>query len=238
MTRWEARDRPILAGEDTVPQVMGIVNITPDSFSDGGRSLSTASAAEHARDLIREGADILDLGAESTRPGSDPVPLEEELSRLLARSRSPGIRACRSPLDRHVQGPGCPACPGKGASIINDVTALRGDPDMVRVIADSGTAVVLMHMLGSPRTMQENPLFDDVVGEVLSFLAGRIAWCEERGIPRSRIAIDPGIGFGKTFDHNLQILRNLKQFASLGCTLLVGTSRKGLLGNNDRSARV
>jgi dihydropteroate synthase len=230
MIRWEARDRTILAADDAVPGVMGIVNITPDSFSDGGRSLSAAAAAEHAQSLIQQGADLLDLGAESTRPGSDPVPLEEELRRLLPVLDQLGsdvtvpvsidtskARVAALALDR-------------GASIINDVTALRGDLDMVRVIADSGAAVVLMHMLGIPRTMQNQPHYDDVVSDVVSFLAGRIEWCESHGIPRSRIAIDPGIGFGKSFEHNLEILRNLKRFANLGCTLLVGTSRKGLLG--------
>ena len=230
MTRWEARDQPILAGEATVPQVMGIVNITPDSFSDGGRSLSIASAAEHARDLVREGADLLDLGAESTRPGSDPVSADEELSRLLPVLEHLGSEHAVPLSIDTSKAPVAELALARGASIINDVTALRGDPDMVRVVADSGAGVVLMHMRGSPRTMQENPRYDDVVGEVLSFLDGRIAWCEKCGIPRSRIAIDPGIGFGKTFDHNLQILRNLKQFTNLGCTLLVGTSRKGLLG--------
>jgi dihydropteroate synthase len=118
----------------------------------------------------------------------------------------------------------------RGASIINDVTALSGDSEMVRVVADSGAAVVLMHMLGTPRTMQTDPRYDDVAGEVLSFLADRINWCERHGIPRSRIAIDPGIGFGKTFEHNLELLRSLNRFANLGCTLLVGISRKGVLG--------
>ena len=118
----------------------------------------------------------------------------------------------------------------RGASIINDVTALRGDPEMVRVVAESGAGVVLMHMLGDPGTMQEDPRYDDVVGEILGFLDERIDWCESRGIPRSRIAVDPGIGFGKTFEHNLELLRNLEQFANLGCALLVGTSRKGFLG--------
>ncbi len=230
MTRWEARDQPILAGEATVPQVMGIVNITPDSFSDGGRSFSAASAAEHGRALIREGADLLDLGAESTRPGSDPVSADEELSRLLPVLEHLGSELAVPLSIDTSKAPVAELALARGASIINDVTALRGDPDMVRVVADSGAGVVLMHMRGSPRTMQENPRYDDVVGEVLSFLDGRIAWCEKCGIPRSRIAIDPGIGFGKTFDHNLQILRNLKQFTNLGCTLLVGTSRKGLLG--------
>jgi len=232
MTRWEARDRTIRAAGDPIPAVMGIVNITPDSFSDGGRSLSLSlsAAAEHARGLIRQGADLLDLGAESTRPGSDPVPLEEELRRLLPVLEHLGSEIAVPLSIDTSKARVAELALARGASIINDVTALRGDPDMVRVVADSGSAVVLMHMLGTPRIMQDDPRYDDVVSDVLRFLAGRIDWCESRGIPRSRIAIDPGIGFGKTFEHNLQLLRNLKRFANLGCTLLVGTSRKGLLG--------
>lgn len=230
MTRWEARDRTIRAAGDPIPGVMGIVNITPDSFSDGGRSLSAAAAAEHARGLIQQGADLLDLGAESTRPGSDPVPLEEELRRLLPVLEDLGSEIAVPLSIDTSKARVAELALARGASIINDVTALRGDPDMVRVVADSGAAVVLMHMLGTPRIMQDDPRYDDVVSDVLRFLAGRIDWCESHGIPRSRIAIDPGIGFGKTFEHNLQLLRNLKRFANLGCTLLVGTSRKGLLG--------
>ncbi len=230
MIRWEARDRTIRAAGDPIPGVMGIVNITPDSFSDGGRSFSSAAAAEHARGLVQQGASLLDLGAESTRPGADPVPVEEELSRLLPVLEHLGS-ATAVPLSIDTsKARVAELALARGASIINDVTALRGDPDMVRVVADSGAAVVLMHMPGTPRTMQVNPRYDDVVGEVLSFLAERIDWCESRGIPRARIAIDPGIGFGKTFEHNLELLRNLKRFANLGCTLLVGISRKGVLG--------
>jgi len=230
MTRWDARDRTILAAGDPIPRVMGIVNITPDSFSDGGRSFSPAAAAETARSLIQQGADLLDIGGESTRPGSDPVPLEEELRRLLPVVEQLGAET-DVPLSIDTsKAKVAELALARGASIINDVTALRGDPDMVGVVADSGAAVVLMHMLGTPRTMQDDPRYDDVVSEVLNFLAGRIDWCESRGIPRARIAVDPGIGFGKRFEHNLQLLRNLKRFGNLGCTLLVGTSHKGLLG--------
>jgi dihydropteroate synthase len=230
MIRWEARDRTIRAVDDTVPGVMGIVNITPDSFSDGGRSLSAAATAKHAQSLIQQGADLLDLGAESTRPGSNPVPLEEELRRLLPVLEHLGPEIAVPLSIDTSKARVAELALARGASIINDVTALRGDPDMVRVVAESGAAVVLMHMLGTPRTMQDHPRYDDVVSDVLSFLADRIDWCESYGIPRSRIAIDPGIGFGKTYEHNLEILQNLKRFANLGCTLLVGTSRKGLLG--------
>ena len=228
--RWEARDRTIRVAGDSIPGVMGIVNITPDSFSGGGQSISAAAAVEHARSLIQQGADLLDLGAESTRPGSDPVPVEEELSRLLPVLEQLGSESAVPLSIDTSKARVAELALARGASIINDVTALHGDPDMVRVVAESGAGVVLMHMLGTPRTMQVNPRYDDVASEVLSFLAGRIAWCEARGIPRSRIALDPGIGFGKTFEHNLELLRNLRRFANLGCTLLVGTSRKGLLG--------
>ncbi len=230
MVRWEARDNTLRAADETVPSIMGIVNITPDSFSDGGRALTDFAAAEHARSLIQQGADLLDLGAESTRPGSEPVDLEEELRRLL-----PVVERLAQDVTVPLSIDTATARVAelalqRGASIINDVTALRGDPDMVRVVADAGAAVVLMHMLGTPATMQDDPRYDDVVSEVLGFLADRIDWCESHGIPRARIAVDPGIGFGKTLEHNLEILRNLKRFANLGCTLLVGTSRKGLLG--------
>jgi dihydropteroate synthase len=230
MTRWQARDRTILEADDPVPRVMGIVNVTPDSFSGGGRVLTPEHAIEHARVLVQEGADLLDLGGESTRPGSRPVALDEELRRVL-----PAVEQCASEFAVPISVDTSKAkvaelALARGASIINDVTALRGDPAMARVIADSGAGVVLMHMLGEPATMQRDPRYQDVVSEVQSFLADRIAWCEERGIPRCRIAVDPGIGFGKTLEHNLLLLRNLKRFANLGCVLLIGTSRKGFLG--------
>ena len=167
MTRWEARDRTIRAAGDPIPGVMGIVNITPDSFSDGGRSLSAAAAAEHARGLIQQGADLLDLGAESTRPGSDPVPLEEELRRLLPVLEHLGSEIAVPLSIDTSKARVAELALARGASIINDVTALRGDPDMVRVVADSGAAVVLMHMLGTPRIMQDDPRYDDVVSDVL-----------------------------------------------------------------------
>jgi dihydropteroate synthase len=241
MTRWEARGRTILAAGDPVPKVMGIVNITPDSFSDGGRAFAPGLAVDHARALVQGGADLLDLGAESTRPGSAPVSPDEELRRML-----PVVEQCvrefSIPLSIDTsKAKVAELALARGASIINDVTALRGDPDMARVVADTGAGVVLMHMKGEPATMQHDPHYDNVVAEVLAFLEDRIAWCESHGIPRWRIAVDPGIGFGKTFEHNLILLRNLKRFANLGCVLLVGTSRKGFLGTltgRDVSERV
>jgi dihydropteroate synthase len=229
MSRWEARGR-ILLDDGDVPRVMGILNLTPDSFSDGGAWLSTETALVRARVLADHGAEILDLGGESTRPGADLVTLEQELARVI-----PVVERLVPVLDRPLSIDTSKSEVARrsleaGAVIINDVTALRGDPRMAEVTAEYEAGVVLMHMQGVPRSMQKNPRYDDVVGEVHEFLAERIDWCEVRGIPRSRIAIDPGIGFGKDLDHNLRLLRNLDRFANLGCALLVGTSRKGFLG--------
>jgi dihydropteroate synthase len=230
MTRWEASGRTILAGDDPVPKVMGIVNVTPDSFSDGGRLAGPREAAEHALRLVEEGADLLDIGGESSRPGSEPVPAEEELRRVLpvvealaAEARVPlSIDTTKAEVARRAI--------GAGAAIVNDITAMAGDPEMVRVVAESGAGVVLMHMRGVPRTMQDDPRYDDVVREVYDFLARRLDWAEARGVPRERMAVDPGIGFGKTVAHNLEILRNLPRFATLGSVVLIGTSRKKFLG--------
>jgi dihydropteroate synthase len=228
MTYWEACGQTIVA--EGVPRVMGIVNVTPDSFSDGGRTLAIDDAVSEALRLVAEGADMLDIGGESSRPGAEPVGLDEELRRvvpvveaLATRVNVPiSIDTTKSEVARQSL--------RAGASIINDITALGGDPDLARVVADAGAGVVLMHMAGTPATMQEDPRYGDVVAEVRDHLASRIAWAGSQGIPRTRIAIDPGIGFGKTFAHNLELLRNLDQFANLGCAVLIGTSRKGFLG--------
>jgi dihydropteroate synthase len=230
MRRWEAKGRTVLDDADRVPKVMGIVNVTPDSFSDGGRALDPAAALQQARALVAEGASILDLGGESTRPGSDPVSLEEELRRVMPVLEPLG-RMNMVPISIDTsKARVAELALARGASIVNDVSALRADPEMARVIARSGAGVVLMHMQGQPKTMQQNPRYDDVVTEVLDFLAGRVAWAISQGIARSRIAVDPGIGFGKALEHNLQLLRNLGRFATLGCAVVVGTSRKGFLG--------
>ncbi|MBV8317900.1 MAG: dihydropteroate synthase, partial [Planctomycetaceae bacterium] len=223
MTRWEACGRAIVTGR--VPRVMGIVNVTPDSFSDGGRAATRDAAIAHALRLVDEGADLLDIGGESSRPGAEPVPEDEELRRVLpvVEALAPRVPVPIS-VDTTKAGVAVRALRA-GASIVNDITALGGDPDLPRVVAESGAGVVLMHMAGTPRTMQHDPRYDDVVGDVHDFLAGRIAEVESLGIARARVAIDPGIGFGKTLEHNLELLRNLDQFATLGCAVLIGTSR-------------
>jgi dihydropteroate synthase len=209
------------------PLVMGIVNVTPDSFSDGGAFLSPAAAIEHGERLIAEGADIVDIGGESTRPGAQPVDAEAELARVL-----PVLRALREfpiPVAVDTMKPAVMrAAIAEGASMINDVNALRAEGALAAV-ADSEAAVCLMHMLGEPRTMQEAPRYGDVVAEVRGFLAARVAAAVAGGIPPGRIAVDPGFGFGKTLAHNMLLLRELGSLAGLG-PVLFGASRKSSLG--------
>ncbi len=210
--------------------IMGIVNVTPDSFSDGGRYFDTGRAVDQALKLVEEGADIIDIGGESSRPGSDPVSPSEELARVI-----PVITTLAERLDVPLSVDTTKAvvakeAVGAGASIINDITALGGDPGMADVVAGYGCSVVLMHMLGRPKTMQRDPHYDDVVGEVLAFLSGRVAFAEEKGIPRERIMVDPGIGFGKTLEHNLSLIRHIGRFRETGCAVMVGVSRKSLFG--------
>ncbi len=227
MIRWEARGRALVT--DRVPRVMGIVNVTPDSFSDVGRAMTAEGAVAHALRLVEEGADLLDLGGESSRPGAGPVPLDEELRRVVPVVEALALRVNVPISVDTTKAEVARQALQAGASIINDITAL-GDPELPRVVAETGAGVVLMHMAGTPRTMQHNPLYDDVVREVRDYLARRADEVEARGIPRARIALDPGIGFGKTLEHNLLLLRNLDQFATLGCAVLIGASRKGFLG--------
>jgi dihydropteroate synthase len=230
MRRWEARGRIIVAEDDPVPKVMGIVNVTPDSFSDRGRENWAEAAVHLGRALASQGADLLDIGGESTRPGAEVVDLVEELRRIvpvvkqlaLELSIPLSIDTSKAEVAREAL--------ENGALIVNDITALEGDPQMADVVAEAGAGVVLMHMQGNPRTMQLNPQYNDVTAEVRDYLSSRVEFCLSRGIPRERIAVDPGIGFGKTNTHNLQLLRDLNQFANLGCVVLVGISRKGLLG--------
>ena len=231
MTRWVACGQSILHGSGREAKIMGIVNVTPDSFSDGGSWLTPETAVDHAARLVRDGADILDIGGESSRPGSDPVPLLDEIRRVI-----PAIQAIAAELSVPISVDTTKAEVARlaiaaGASIINDITGLASDPAMVQVAVDTGAGVVVMHMAGQPKTMQVEPSYADVVAEVYEFLARRIEVLETAGIPRERIAIDPGIGFGKTSTHNLELLRNFRRFATLDCALLVGTSRKRFLGS-------
>jgi len=212
----------------TTPVVMGIVNITPDSFSDGGRFLDARKAIEHGRRLIEEGAAILDIGGESTRPGAEPVPADEELRRVLpvieALSGSPVILSIDTSKPAVMR-----KAAAAGASLINDVRALR-EPGALEAAAETGCAVCLMHMQGEPRTMQHAPTYADVVNDIKAFLEARVQSCRAAGIPDDRLALDPGFGFGKTLAHNAELLRRLDELAGLGWPLLVGLSRKSMLG--------
>lgn len=213
-----------------MPAVMGVVNVTPDSFSDGGRYLDAEAAVRHALQLTLDGAAILDIGGESTRPGADPVGADEELRRVI-----PVIERLADKTEAVIsidtsKAVVAEAAIAAGASIVNDVTGLEGDPDMVRVVANSDAGACIMHMQGRPRTMQNDPQYDDVVAEVKAYLAERRDALEAAGIPRESLTLDPGIGFGKTFEHNLELLRRIDEFHELGCALLVGHSRKRFLG--------
>ncbi len=211
------------------PIVMGVVNVTPDSFSDGGAWLDPDAAIAHGRALVREGADILDIGGESTRPGADPVTEAEELRRVVPVLEGLAGAGARLSIDTSKAAVAAAAL-AAGATIVNDVTALRGDPGMAALVAARGCEVCLMHMLGEPRTMQRDPRYADVVDDVRAFLAARLAFAVEAGIAAERVWLDPGIGFGKTIDHNLQLLARLDAIVALGRPVVVGTSRKSFLG--------
>jgi dihydropteroate synthase len=211
------------------PLVMGVVNVTPDSFSDGGAWLDPAAAIAHGLELIEQGAAILDIGGESTRPGAAPVGEAEELRRVLPVLEGLAGAGARLSIDTSKAAVAARAI-GAGATIVNDVTALRGDPAMAALVARSGCDCCLMHMLGEPRTMQRDPRYDDVVGDVKAFLAQRLEHAVAQGIDEARIWLDPGIGFGKTIDHNLELLRRLGEIVALGQPVVVGTSRKSFLG--------
>jgi dihydropteroate synthase len=208
-----------------------VINVTPDSFSDGGRYLDAEAAVAHGLQLEAEGATLLDVGGESTRPGAAPVPEAEELRRVIPVIEGligSGSKAQVS-IDTSKAGVAVRAL-AAGASLVNDVTALRGDPKMAGVVADAGADCCLMHMLGDPRTMQRDPHYDDVVGEVKAFLEERTAFAVRAGIALERILLDPGIGFGKTVAHNLELLRRLDELVALGRPVVIGTSRKSFLG--------
>ncbi len=219
---------------------MGIVNATPDSFSDGGLYLDSEAAIAHGRELLAEGADILDVGGESTRPGAKAVPVDEELHRTERVVRELATAGATVSIDTSkaaVAGAALDA----GATIVNDVTALQGDPEMPSLCADRDCGVVLMHMPGTPRTMQDDPRYGDVVDDVRAHLAERIEVAVGAGIDEARIWVDPGIGFGKTSEHNLALLRRLGELGELGRPIVVGTSRKSFLGTltgRDVSARL
>jgi dihydropteroate synthase len=212
------------------PRLMGIVNVTPDSFSDGGAFLDPQRAIAHGRKLAAEGADLLDVGGESTRPGAEAVTAEEELARVgpvveaLAGDGGPPVSIDTSKLAV------AEAALGAGATMVNDVTALRAEPELAGLCANRRCEVVLMHMLGEPRTMQENPTYDDVVDDVKAFLAERIEFAVAEGIDEERIWVDPGIGFGKTVEHNLELHRRLGELADLGRPIAFGSSRKSFIG--------
>jgi dihydropteroate synthase len=211
-------------------RLMGIVNVTPDSFSDGGQHATTRSALAHCERLLAEGADLLDIGGESTRPGAAPVGAVEEIRRVEPVIRALADLGAVISIDtRHAAT--MAAALAAGARIINDVTALTGDPASLAVAARSGAPLILMHMPGEPPTMQESAVYESAPLEVLDYLLGRVAACEAAGIPRSRIVVDPGIGFGKRLRHNLQILARLSLLHLTGCPILLGASRKSLIAS-------
>ena len=213
-------------------RLMGVVNVTPDSFSDGGAFLQTDAAVAHGVDLVGEGAEILDIGGESTRPGADPVSTEEELRRVIPVIEglvAAGTKAQIS-IDTSKAAVAATAL-GAGASLVNDVSAFRADPEMAGLVADSGAECCLMHMLGEPRTMQRDPHYaGDVVDEVKAFLEERMRFAVREGVSEERIMLDPGIGFGKTVAHNLELIDRLAELAELGRPIVIGTSRKSFLG--------
>src|SRR4051794_20673469 len=208
---------------------MGIVNVTPDSFSDGGEFLDPERAISHGRELADEGADILDIGGESTRPGAEAVDAGAELLRVqpVIEALAPEAGPISIDTSKAVV---AEAALDAGATMVNDVTALRSDPDLAAVCAETGCEVVLMHMLGDPRTMQENPVYEDVVDDIKAFLAERIEFAVSQGIDEERIWIDPGIGFGKTVEHNLELHRRLGELAEVGRPVAFGSSRKSFIG--------
>jgi dihydropteroate synthase len=224
---WSFRDRSVTIVSR--PLVMGIVNVTPDSFSDVGRFASTDAAADHALRLAAEGADVLDVGGESSRPGSRRISLEEELDRVIPVIRrvaaETGVPISVDTTKAEVARQAIEA----GAAIVNDITAGLGDPNMIEVVRQSGAGFVLMHMRGTPETMQQDPTYDDVTRTVRDFLQARLQACLEAGVRAERLAIDPGIGFGKTYDHNLTLLRELVELSRLGRPVVLGVSRKGFL---------
>ncbi|MFC1576719.1 dihydropteroate synthase [Candidatus Omnitrophota bacterium] len=210
--------------------IMGVLNRTPDSFSDGGRYLEESAALTRIEEMVREGADIIDIGGESTRPGAPEVSPDEELDRVMPviekAARNLNIPISIDTRKAKVAEEALKA----GAGIVNDVTGLRGDPEMAGVVREHNAALIVMHIKGTPRTMQEDPVYGDLIPEIIESLAGSIKIAEEAGIPRNKIIIDPGIGFGKTVEHNLEIIGRIDEFKALGRPILLGTSRKSFIG--------
>jgi dihydropteroate synthase len=226
-TRWQLRTRVLEFARR--PLLMGIVNVTPDSFSDGGKHSTVDAAVEHALQLAADGADILDIGGESTRPYAEPVALEEELGRVI-----PVVKALASQVKIPISIDTSKFAVAQdainaGAEIINDITGLEGDPAMAALAAETKAGICAMHMQGTPQTMQDDPQYDDVVADILGYLEQRRDALLEEGIELERICLDPGIGFGKTHQHNLTLMAHCEHFHQLGCPLLVGHSRKGFL---------
>ena len=227
MPPWQLRDRTLTPGRPAL--VMGIVNVTPDSFSDGGRFIDPAVAVARGLELVRQGADLLDIGGESSRPGAEPIGADEELARVVSVIRGLAL-ATSVPLSVDTaKAVVADAALEAGAHIVNDITAL-GDPDMAEVVRRHRAGVVLMHMQGTPQTMQLAPHYDDVVAEVVAFLEARLRAAVELGIAESAVVLDPGIGFGKTAQHNMRLLARLADLGKLGRPVLLGVSRKGFLG--------
>jgi dihydropteroate synthase len=208
---------------------MGVVNVTPDSFSDGGLFLEADAAIEHGMRLAEEGADVLDVGGESTRPGAGPVEAQEELERVLPVVEALAAAGQRISIDT-TKVEVARAALSAGATVVNDVSAFRFSPGMAGLVAEAEAECCLMHMLGEPRTMQLEPRYDDVVSEVKAFLEDRLAFAVSEGVPEERVWLDPGIGFGKTVEHNLELLRRLDEIVAIGRPVVVGTSRKSFLG--------
>lgn len=227
---FSASDVPLWAGlRLDRPHLMGIVNVTPDSFSDGGQFPDASAAIDHGLRLVADGADILDIGGESTRPGAVPVSVKDEITRTVpAVSALAGAGALVSIDTRNAET--MAAAIDAGAVIVNDVTALQGDPQSLALVSERKVSVVLMHMQGDPRTMQSDPRYEDVIADVRTYLAGRLAACLAAGIAENAVALDPGIGFGKTVAHNTALLAGLPALAALGRPLLVGASRKSFIG--------
>lgn len=211
--------------------IMGILNVTPDSFSDGGQFFDKDAAIRRALEMVEQGADIIDIGGESTRPESEPLILEEELERVMtvigaivSKINVPvSIDTYKSEVARQAL--------DAGATIVNDISALRFDPKMVKLVAERGVPVILMHMLGEPRTMQENPVYKDVLSEIAVFLTERAEFAVQNGVARNKIIIDPGVGFGKTLEHNLETIRRLPELKDLGFPIMIGPSRKRFIGH-------